>query len=55
MLMKLKWTIVAPHSGLKEDAPANAAGFGNIHVLVLGLMGSQGSKRKRKRTMKVFS
>ena len=24
--MKLKWTVVDPHSGIKEDAPANATG-----------------------------
>ena len=32
--MKLKWTVVDPHSGIKEDAPANAAGFGNIHGIL---------------------
>ena len=49
MLMKLKWTIVDPHSGLKEDAPANAAGFGNIHGIGVGPHGEPGIKKKKKK------
>ena len=53
--MKLKWTVVDPHSGIKEDAPANAAGFGNIHGIGVGPHGSQASKRRRKKSKtKVF-
>ena len=47
--MKLKWTIVDPHSGLKEDAPANAAGFGNIHGIGVGPHGEPGIKKKKKK------
>ena len=47
--MKLKWTVVDPHSGLKEDAPANAAGFGNIHGIGVGPHGEPGIKKKKKK------
>ena len=47
--MKLKWTVVAPHSGIKEDAPANAAGFGNIHGIGVGPHGEPGMKKKKKK------
>ena len=47
--MKVKWTVVDPHSGLKEDAPANAAGFGNIHGIGVGPHGEPGIKKKKKK------
>ena len=47
--MKLKWTVVDPHSGIKEDAPANAAGFGNIHGIGVGPHGEPGMKKKKKK------
>ena len=47
--MKLKWTVVDPHSGIKEDAPANAAGFGNIHGIGVGPHGEPGIKKKKKK------
>ena len=28
--MKTKWKVVSPYSGIEEDAPANAAGGGNV-------------------------
>ena len=30
--MKLKWTVVDPHSGIKEDAPANAVAHGGVSM-----------------------
>jgi hypothetical protein len=30
--MKTKWTVVSPHSGMDEDAPANNAGSGNVSM-----------------------
>ena len=47
--MKLKWTVVDPHSGLKEDAPANMAGGGNIAGLGVGPQGEPGIRKKKKR------
>ena len=32
MLMKLKWTIVDPHTGLKEDAPVNSVAGGGVSM-----------------------
>ena len=29
--MKIKWKVVSPYNGIEEDAPANAAGSGNVH------------------------
>ena len=28
--MKIKWKVVSPYTGIEEDAPANAAGGGNV-------------------------
>ena len=28
--MKTKWKVVSPYTGIEEDAPANAAGGGNV-------------------------
>tara|TARA_Y100000004_G_scaffold179091_1_gene222324 strand:+ start:1208 stop:1594 length:387 start_codon:yes stop_codon:yes gene_type:complete len=47
--MKLKWTVVDPHSGLKEDAPANMAGGGNIAGIGVGPQGEPGIRKKKKR------
>ena len=47
--MKLKWTVVDPHSGLKEDAPANMAGSGNIAGIGVGPQGEPGIRRKKKK------
>ena len=30
--MRTKWTVVSPHSGMDEDAPANNAGSGNVSM-----------------------
>lgn len=30
--MKTKWTVVSPHTGMDEDAPANNAGSGNVSM-----------------------
>ena len=40
--MKLKWTVVDPHSGIKEDAPANAAGGGGVAGIGVGADGEPG-------------
>ena len=47
--MKLKWTVVDPYSGLKEDAPANMAGSGNIAGIGVGPQGEPGIRRKKKK------
>ena len=30
--MRTKWTVVSPHTGMDEDAPANNAGSGNVSM-----------------------
>jgi hypothetical protein len=30
--MRTKWTVVSPHTGIDEDAPANNAGSGNVSM-----------------------
>jgi len=43
--MKTKWTVVSPHSGMDEDAPANNAGSGNVS------MPPDAVKKKKKHTL----
>ena len=49
--MKTKWKIVSPYTGIEEDAPANAAGSGNVHGIGVGPHGEPGidPKKKKKR------
>ena len=49
--MKTKWKVVAPYTGIEEDAPANAAGSGNVHGIGVGPHGEPGidPKKKKKR------
>ena len=49
--MKIKWKVVSPYSGIEEDAPANAAGGGNVHGIGVGPYGEPGidPKKKKKR------
>ena len=49
--MKIKWKIVSPYNGIEEDAPANAAGGGNVHGIGVGPHGEPGidPKKKKKR------
>ena len=42
--MKLKWTIVDPHTGLKEDAPVNSVAGGGVSMPADAVH----QKRKRK-------
>ena len=51
--MRTKWTVVSPHSGMDEDAPANAAGGGNVAGLGIDHpdrpgSGEPGKKKKKK-------
>ena len=49
--MKTKWKVVSPYTGIEEDAPANAAGGGNVHGIGIGPYGEPGidPKKKKKR------
>ena len=49
--MKTKWKVVSPYTGIEEDAPANAAGGGNVHGIGIGPHGEPGidPKKKKKR------
>ena len=54
--MKTKWTVVSPHTGMDEDAPANAAGGGNVAGLGIDHpdrpgSGEPGMKKKKKKTL----
>ena len=53
--MRTKWTVVSPHSGMDEDAPANAAGGGNVAGLGIDHPDRPGSgepgKKKKKKTL----
>ena len=54
--MRTKWTVVSPHSGMDEDAPANAAGGGNVAGLGIDHpdrpgSGEPGKKKKKKTTL----
>ena len=46
-----RWIEVSPHTGIEEDAPANAAGSGNVHGIGVGSHGEPGidPKKKKKR------
>jgi len=52
-MMKIKWEIVSPYTGIEEDAPANAAGGGNVHGIGVGPHGEPGidPKKKKKQTL----
>ena len=52
--MKTKWKVVSPYTGIEEDAPANAAGGGNVHGIGIGPYGEPGidpKKKKKKHTL----
>ena len=52
--MKIKWKTVSPYTGIEEDAPANAAGGGNVHGIGIGPHGEPGfdpKKKKKKQTL----
>ena len=51
--MKTKWETVSPYTGIEEDAPANAAGGGNVHGIGVGPHGEPGvdPKKKKKQTL----
>ena len=52
--MKTKWKTVSPYTGIEEDAPANAAGGGNVHGIGVGPHGEPGfdpKKKKKKQTL----
>ena len=52
--MKIKWKVVSPYTGIEEDAPANAAGSGNVHGIGVGPHGEPGfdpKKKKKKHTL----
>ena len=52
--MKTKWKVVSPCTGIEEDAPANAAGGGNVHGIGVGPHGEPGfdpKKKKKKQTL----
>ena len=52
--MKTKWKVVSPYTGIEEDAPANAAGSGNVHGIGVGPHGEPGldpKKKKKKHTL----
>ena len=52
-MMKIKWETVSPYTGIEEDAPANAAGGGNVHGIGVGPHGEPGidPKKKKKQTL----
>ena len=47
--MKTKWKVVSPYTGIEEDAPANAAGGGNVHGIGIGPYGEPGIDPKKKK------
>ena len=56
--MKTKWKVVSPYSGIEEDAPANAAGGGNVAGIGVDHPDRPGSgepgvdkKKKKKQTL----
>jgi len=57
--MKTKWKTVSPYTGIEEDAPANAAGGGNVHGIGVDHPDRPGSgepgigpkKKKKKQTL----
>ena len=57
--MKTKWKVVSPYSGIEEDAPANAAGGGNVAGIGVdhpdrpgsGEPGIDPKKKKKKHTL----
>ena len=57
--MKTKWKVVSPYTGIEEDAPANAAGGGNVAGIGIdhpdrpgsGEPGFDPKKKKKKQTL----
>jgi len=56
--MKINWKVVSPYSGIEEDAPANAAGGGNVAGIGVDHPDRPGSgepgvdkKKKKKHTL----
>ena len=51
-----KWKEINPHSGqeIDEDAPANAAGTGNVHGIGVGPHGEPGIDPKKKKKKHVL-
>ena len=56
--MKTKWKVVSPYTGIEEDAPANAAGGGNVAGIGVDHPDRPGSgepgvdkKKKKKQTL----
>ena len=56
--MKINWKVVSPYSGIEEDAPANAAGGGNVAGIGVDHPDRPGSgepgvdkKKKKKQTL----
>ena len=56
--MKTKWKVVSPYTGIEEDAPANAAGGGNVAGIGIDHPDRPGSgepgidkKKKKKQTL----
>ena len=56
--MKTKWKVVSPYTGIEEDAPANAAGGGNVAGIGVDHPDRPGSgepgvdkKKKKKHTL----
>ena len=56
--MKTKWKVVSPYTGIEEDAPANAAGGGNVAGVGIDHPDRPGSgepgvdkKKKKKHTL----
>ena len=56
--MKTKWKVVSPYTGIEEDAPANAAGGGNVAGIGIDHPDRPGSgepgvdkKKKKKHTL----
>jgi len=54
--MKFIWKEVSPYSGreIEEDAPANAAGGGNVHGIGVGPYGEPGIDPKKKKKHQVL-
>ena len=57
--MKMKWKVISPYTGIEEDAPASAAGGGNIAGIGIdhpdrpgsGEPGVDPKKKKKKHTL----
>ena len=57
--MKTKWKVVSPYTGIEEDAPANAAGGGNVAGIGIDHpdrpgSGEPGINRKKKKNGRIL-